>query len=68
MYVLITPVKDEDKLLQDVAASVINQTVKPVLWLIIDDGSTDSSPKIIHSLVSRYFWIKTIRLPPIPET
>lgn len=64
MYVLITPVKDEDKLLQDVAASVINQTVKPVLWLIIDDGSTDSSPKIIHSLVSRYFWIKTIRLPP----
>jgi len=46
VYVLITPVKDEEKLLRDVIESVINQTVKPVLWLIIDDGSTDGSPKI----------------------
>lgn len=67
MYVLITPVKDEEKLLRNVAESVINQTVKPALWLIIDDGSIDSSPKIIHSLVSRYSWIKTIRLPPHPR-
>lgn len=67
MYVLITPVKDEEKLLLDVAESVINQTVKPALWLIIDDGSIDSSPKIIHGLVSRYPWIKTIRLPHHPR-
>jgi glycosyltransferase involved in cell wall biosynthesis len=65
--VLITPVKDEEKLLRDVIESVLNQTVKPVLWLIIDDGSTDSSPKIIHRSVSRHSWIKTIRLPPQPR-
>jgi len=67
VYVLITPVKDEEKLLRQVAESVINQTLKPVLWLIIDDGSTDNSPKIIHRFVSRYSWIKTIHLPPQPR-
>ena len=56
---MIMPVKDEEKIICDVIESIINQTVKPVLWLIIDDGSTDSSPKIIqpqqyclHSLTS----------------
>ncbi|AKB31532.1 Glycosyltransferase [Methanosarcina siciliae HI350] len=67
MYVLITPVKDEEKNLPEVIESLISQTVKPVLWLIIDDGSTDNSPKIIHRYVSRYPWIKTIRLPPQPR-
>ncbi|KKH48773.1 glycosyltransferase family 2 protein [Methanosarcina sp. 1.H.A.2.2] len=67
VYVLITPVKDEEKNLHEVIESVISQTVKPVLWLIIDDGSTDNSPKIIHSFVSKHAWIKTIRLPPHPR-
>lgn len=67
MYVLITPVKNEEKFLRDTVESVINQTVKPVLWLIIDDGSVDSSPKIIHSFMSRHSWIKTIRLPTQPR-
>jgi len=67
VYVLITPVKDEERNLPEVIESVISQTVKPVLWLIVDDGSTDSSPKIIHRFVSRHAWIKTIRLPPQPR-
>ncbi|AKB35491.1 Glycosyltransferase [Methanosarcina siciliae C2J] len=67
MYVLITPVKDEEKNLPEVIESLISQTVKPVLWLIIDDGSTDNSPKIIHRYVSRYPWIETIRFPPQPR-
>ena len=32
------PVKDEEKVLYNVMESIINQTVEPVLWLIIDDG------------------------------
>jgi glycosyltransferase involved in cell wall biosynthesis len=67
MYIMIMPVKDEEKIICDVIESIINQTVKPVIWLIIDDGSTDSSPKIIQQYVSKYEWIKTIRLPPHPR-
>jgi glycosyltransferase involved in cell wall biosynthesis len=61
------PVKDEEKILYEVVESIINQTVKPVLWLIIDDGSTDNSPKIIQSYVSKYDWIKSVRLPLHPR-
>jgi glycosyltransferase involved in cell wall biosynthesis len=58
------PVKDEEKILADVIESVANQTVKPALWLIIDDGSTDNSPTIIQNFVSQHNWIKSIHLPP----
>lgn len=61
------PVKNEEKIICDVIESIINQTIKPVLWLIIDDGSTDNSPNIIKEYVSKYDWIKTIRLPPHPR-
>jgi glycosyltransferase involved in cell wall biosynthesis len=61
------PVKDEEKILYNVMESIINQTVKPVLWLIIDDGSTDNSPKIIKDFTSKYDWIKTTHLPPRPR-
>ncbi len=61
------PVKDEEKVLYNVMESIINQTVKPVLWLIIDDGSTDNSPKIIKDFTSKYDWIKTTHLPPRPR-
>jgi glycosyltransferase involved in cell wall biosynthesis len=61
------PVKNEEKMLYEVIESIINQTVKPVLWLIIDDGSTDNSPKIIQSYVSKYDWIKSLRLPNHPR-
>lgn len=67
MYILITPVKNEEKNLCSVIESIINQTMRPVLWLIVDDGSTDTSPKIIQNFVSRHDWIKTIRLPPRPR-
>jgi glycosyltransferase involved in cell wall biosynthesis len=58
------PVKDEEKNLYNVIESIVNQTVKPALWLIIDDGSTDNSPEIIQDFVSKYSWIKAVRLPP----
>lgn len=58
------PVKDEEKILRDVIESVINQTVKPLFWLIVDDGSTDNSIEIIQNFGSKYNWIKSIHLPP----
>ena len=67
MYILITPVNNEEKTLSIVIESVIKQTKKPALWLIIDDGSTDNSPKIIKNFMSQHDWIKTIHLPPKPR-
>ena len=67
MYILITPAKNEEKYLPKVAEAVIGQTMLPVLWVIIDDGSTDDTPRVIKNLESRFGWIKSIRLPPHPR-
>ncbi|MDI3541379.1 MAG: hypothetical protein PWQ62_293 [Candidatus Methanomethylophilaceae archaeon] len=63
MYILITPVKNEEEYLPKVAESVIGQTIAPALWVIVDDGSIDNTPKIIRSLMEEHDWIETIQLP-----
>jgi len=61
-YILVTPIKNEEKNLPNLIQSVIKQTVKPVLWVIVDDGSTDNSPEIINEAKEKYGWIQSIRL------
>lgn len=46
-YVVITPVKDEEKHVQRTLEAMVHQTVKPVRWIIVDDGSTDQTPEIL---------------------
>lgn len=67
MYILITPAKNEEKHLPKVAEAVIGQTVPPLLWVIVDDGSTDDTPQVIKNLESRFDWIRSIQLPPHPR-
>lgn len=66
MYILVTPAKNEAENLPDLIKSILSQTVKPNLWVIVDDGSTDATPEI---LANNEFgdWIKTIRLQPHPR-
>jgi len=61
-YILVTPAKDEEKNLPNFIQSVVGQTVKPVMWIIVDDGSTDNSPRIIEDATNRYVWVKSVRL------
>jgi glycosyltransferase involved in cell wall biosynthesis len=66
-YLLITPAKNEEQNLPEVARSVTGQKVKPELWVIVDDGSTDDTPHIIENLRASYSYIQSIRLPPRPR-
>lgn len=61
-YVLVTPAKNEQESLTECIKSVINQSKKPLIWVIIDDGSTDKTPQIIKNAENNYEWIKCIRL------
>lgn len=40
--------------------SVLAQTVLPTLWVIVDDGSTDQTPKILAEYAARYNFIKIV--------
>ncbi len=66
-YILITPAKDEGENLPFVLKSVTEQTVRPKIWLIIDDGSADNSSQIIQDAEAKYDWIKSITLASHPR-
>jgi biofilm PGA synthesis N-glycosyltransferase PgaC len=59
-YVVITPVRDEEAHLQSTIESMIQQTVLPKEWVIVDDGSKDATGKMIDDYASRYEWIKAV--------
>ena len=62
-YVLITPARNEEPFLENTIRSVINQTVQPAKWLIVDDGSTDATASIVARYVARYDWMGMVELP-----
>ena len=43
--------------------SVIGQSVLPAKWVIIDDGSTDQTPRILEEYRSRHKWIEVVTRP-----
>jgi biofilm PGA synthesis N-glycosyltransferase PgaC len=59
-YVVITPVRDEEAYLRSTAECMIRQTAVPREWIIIDDGSTDGTGKIIDEYARQYPWIRAI--------
>jgi len=58
--VVITPVRDEEAFLPATIESVIHQTILPQEWIIVDDGSTDSTGKIIDGYARQYPWIRAV--------
>jgi glycosyltransferase involved in cell wall biosynthesis len=56
-YAIVTPVKNEEKYLRGMIASVVRQTIPPNRWILIDDGSTDRTGEIIREAESRWDWI-----------
>ena len=62
-YIIITFAHDEEVYIAETLDSVIRQTVLPLEWIIIDDGSTDRTPKIVNEYSEKYKWIKLYSLP-----
>ena len=62
-YAIITPARDEEALLPNLAASVLKQTVIPKSWVIVDDGSTDATSVIGRQLATNHNWITCIFAP-----
>jgi glycosyltransferase involved in cell wall biosynthesis len=62
-YALITAARNEEKLIRQTIESVIAQTVRPVRWVIVSDGSTDRTDEIVMEYVARHSWIELLRMP-----
>jgi len=59
-YCLITPCRDEAQFARRTIEAVLNQTVPPTLWIIVDDGSKDQTPQILAEYAAKVPWIKII--------
>jgi glycosyltransferase involved in cell wall biosynthesis len=62
-YVLITPAHNEAAFIEKTLASVVAQTVLPERWVVVDDGSTDETAKIVQKYADEHPWIELVRRP-----
>lgn len=60
-YAIVTPARDEEALLPELATSVLAQTVLPRSWVIVDNGSTDTTYTIGQRLSGEHEWITCLR-------
>lgn len=59
-YVLISPCRDEAEFMRHTLDSVCAQSVRPAKWVIVDDGSTDATPRILDEYAKRHEWIQIV--------
>jgi poly-beta-1,6-N-acetyl-D-glucosamine synthase len=59
-FVLVTPARNEDSLIGNLIESVIAQTVRPLQWIIVSDGSTDRTDEIVAGYARQHPWIELI--------
>jgi poly-beta-1,6-N-acetyl-D-glucosamine synthase len=62
-YVLITPARNEAQFIETTIRSMVAQTVPPLKWVIVSDGSTDGTDNIVRKYTAEYPWIELIRMP-----
>ncbi|HHO75098.1 MAG TPA: glycosyltransferase family 2 protein [Deltaproteobacteria bacterium] len=60
-YVIICPVRDEEKYLSAAIKSIAAQSIHPVEYILVDDGSTDKTPDIIKKACEKYPWIHCVK-------
>lgn len=62
-YVLITPARNEAMFIEETIKSVVGQTVLPLKWVIVSDGSTDGTDDIVKKYAVEHKWIELVRMP-----
>ena len=59
-YVLVSPCRDEAAYLQRTLDSVLAQSIRPALWVIVDDGSSDATPRLLADFAARHAWVRIV--------
>ena len=62
-YVLITPARNEAQFIELTIKSVVAQTVRPLKWVIVSDGSTDGTDEMVNKYAADQQWIELVRMP-----
>jgi len=61
-YVLITAARNEEAYIEKTIKSVINQTIIPKKWIIVNDGSTDRTDEIVRKYETKMDFIQLLQM------
>ena len=61
-YVLVTPARNEEAYIGRTIESVLSQTELPQKWIIVSDGSVDSTDEIVSGYAERHSFIELLRV------
>lgn len=62
-YILITPARNEVDFIEMTIKSMVAQTLRPLKWIIVSDGSNDGTDEIVTKYAAAYTWIELLRMP-----
>ncbi len=62
-YAVITPARNEADNLRRLAASLVDQTLEPAAWIVVDNGSSDESQDVVAALSDQCDWISLVNVP-----
>ena len=59
-YALVTPARNEAENLRRLGAVLIEQSVVPAEWVVVDDDSTDDTAAVVDDLRASHDWIRLL--------
>jgi glycosyltransferase involved in cell wall biosynthesis len=59
-YVVVTPARDEERTIERTIESMVAQTVRPLRWVIVDDGSTDATRSLVEKHLPANPWMELV--------
>jgi biofilm PGA synthesis N-glycosyltransferase PgaC len=62
-YVLVTAARNEEASIEKTIQSVVSQTILPKMWVIVSDGSTDNTDRIVESYARGSEFMHLLRTP-----
>jgi poly-beta-1,6-N-acetyl-D-glucosamine synthase len=62
-YVVVTPARNEEAFIEKTLQSMIQQTVLPIRWVIVNDGSRDNTGSIVRRYLPNHSWIELVEIP-----
>lgn len=66
-YVLVTPARNEERFIEKTLESMVNQSLLPEKWIVVDDGSTDGTAELVEKYVRDHPWIELVRRTQRPD-
>jgi glycosyltransferase involved in cell wall biosynthesis len=63
-YAAVTPARDEEENLGRLAEAMLAQSILPVRWVIVENGSTDGTAALAAGLAASHAWVRLVQTEP----